>query len=215
MKSFMFLPAFCFSGLFLSNLALAQDEALYDPVPPRDSAYVRIIDAACEGNFEVSIGGRSIPVAEGGISYFVPLKAGAYPVTSPGNSGLSGTVTIDPGKAYSVVVRGSSGPARALQDVIEANPDKSAVYLYNLTSRDGAELFAPKANVAIVSSVASEKAGFRSVNAVTVDTEVRLEGKVIEKLAQQTFRRRAGQTYVVCEAGGSPKVIYKRNEAAR
>ncbi len=215
MKRSNFFLLFCFIETGAAGRALAQDEGLYDPVPPRDSAYVRIIDAECQGNLEVSIGARSIPVAEGGISFFVPISAGSYPVSSPTTPDVSGSVKVEPGKAYSIVVRGRAAPVMPLQDPIEANPDKSAVYLYNLSSTDGAELFAPKPNVAIVQSVPSGKSGFRSVNAVTVDTEVRLGGKTIEKLPSQTFRRRSGQTYVVCETRGTPRVVYKRNEATR
>ena len=97
--------------------------------------------------------------------------AGSYPVSSPTTPDVSGSITVEPGKAYSIVVRGRAAPVTPLQDPIEANPDKSAVYLYNLTSMDGVELFAPKPNVAIVQSVPSGKSGFRSVNAVSVDTE--------------------------------------------
>ena len=140
--------------------------------------------------------------------------AGSYPVSSPTTPDVSGSITVEPGKAYSIVVRGRAAPVTPLQDPIEANPDKSAVYLYNLTSMDGVELFAPKPNVAIVQSVPSGKSGFRSVNAVSVD-EVRVGGNTVEKLPSQTFRRRSGQTYVVCETRGTPKVVYKRNEAAR
>jgi alginate O-acetyltransferase complex protein AlgF len=215
MKRYILTIAACCSAALLSGAASAQDEALYDPVPPPDSAYVRVIDAECEGSFEVGIGARSIPVADGGISFFVPLPAGSYPVTSPGHPNVRGTVSVAPGKAYSIVVRGRSAPVSLLEDTIEANPDKSAVYLYNLTPTDGAELFVPKAKVSIISSVASEKSGYRSVNAVTVDAEVRLGGKVVETVAQQTFRRRSGQTYVVCEENGMHKVVHKRNEAAR
>jgi alginate O-acetyltransferase complex protein AlgF len=193
--------------------AFAADDALYDPVPPPDSAYVRIIDATCQGKLEASVGGRPVLVPEGGVSAYVVMTKGKVPVTISGRPGTS--ADVEGGKYYTVVVNTPGGAGKTLEDPADANPDKSRVYLYNLSGTGGASLFAPKLNVAIIDNVENGAVGSRAINAVTVDVAVRVGEKVIETFAQRSFRRRSGDTFVLCASGAASKVIAARNETAR
>lgn len=193
--------------------AHSADDALYDPVPPPDAAYVRIIDARCGGQYEAAIGGRPLLISDAGISAYVVMTKGKLNISIP--KVLDLPTEVDGSKYYSIILNRETKSLSIIEDQNDANPDKGKVYLYNLAGNKSASLVAPKLNATIIGNVASGSVGYRAVNAVTVDVEVKLDDKIVGSFPQTTFRRRSGDSFVVCTADGKERVVAARNETAR
>lgn len=195
-----------------SGAMAADDEALYDPAPPPDSAFVRVIDARGEGNFQATIGDASVTVPETGVSAYVVVPAGTQDIAL---SSDAGQLSFDSGKYYTVAffVGGAATPV-LLEDAILTNPAKSGVYVYNFSDVPGVTLFAPEPNVAVVEGVAPGASAFRAVNAVTVDLEITAGEETLASFAQHALKRRSATSFVVF-GGDSPRAVAVLNETSR
>jgi alginate O-acetyltransferase complex protein AlgF len=194
--------------------AEAQDAALYDPAPPPNSSFVRIIDARGEGNLQATIGNVSVTVPETGVSPYVVVPAGEQDVTL---SSDAGKVTVDAGKYYTIAffVGGSPAPA-LLEDEVLDNPAKSGVYLYNFSDEPSVKLFAPQPNVAVVDDIKPGASAFRAVNAVTVDLAVMAGDQTVASFDKLALKRRSAMSFVVFGAGEAPATaVAVVNETSR
>ena len=176
--------------------AFANDDGLYDAPPPPNSAFVRIIDASGTGNIIVSLGDVSVTVPVSAVSGYAIVPAGKLPVTL---GEATAEVEVAAGKFYSIAVFSAAAPT-VMEDVAIANPAKAGIYFYNLAKEGNATLFAPKQNVAVIDTVAAGKTGFRDINAVTLDLEVRTSGAPT-LMKDVALKRRAGLTIVVFDGG--------------
>ena len=146
----------------------AGDEALYDPAPPPNSAFVRVIDARGQGNLQVTVGDAAIAVPATGVSPYVvdPAgRAGRRPV-DPSKQGDAGSGQV----LHDRALRRRGTEPTLLEDEILSNPAKSGVYVYNFSDAPSVKLYAPKPEGRSSSTTSSRAASaFKSVNAVTVD----------------------------------------------
>jgi alginate O-acetyltransferase complex protein AlgF len=178
------------------------DDGLYDAPPPPNSAFVRVIDASGAGNITVTLGGKSVAVNETAISGYAIVPAGKVAVAA---GEAAGEVEVASGKFYTVAV-GGAAPA-LMEDAAIANPAKAGIYFYNFAAAGAATLFATKQNVAVIENIEAGKGGFRDINAVTLDLEVR--GAAGNSLLKDVaLKRRVGLTIVAFEGG---KVIQTEN----
>jgi alginate O-acetyltransferase complex protein AlgF len=179
------------------------EDGLYDAPPPPNSAFVRVIDASGVGNATVTLGDKSVQLPELAVSGYAIVPAGKLAISFGDQAGEVEPVS---GKFYTVVVSPAAPPV-LIEDAAIANPAKAGIYFYNFAKDGTATLFAPKQNVAVIADIAAGKNGFRDINAVTLDLEVRSPAgnNLMKDVALQ---RRTGLTIVAFEGG---KVIQTEN----
>jgi hypothetical protein len=179
--------------------ALADDAGLYGAPPPPDAAFVRVIDARGVGAIAVSVGSIGVAVPAGGVSGYAVAPAGPLKVVA---GGAESDLTIEAGKFYTLVVNGEGGaPPALIADPAIANPSKSGLYLYNLRAGSPATLFAPRQNVAVIENVTPNGGGFREINAVTLDLDVKAGGERLGGVEGLKLQRRGGHSVVVFADG--------------
>jgi alginate O-acetyltransferase complex protein AlgF len=177
--------------------ALANDDGLYDAPPPPNSAFVRLMDARGTAGLSAMLGDKSVTVADGAVSGYAIVPAGSLKITA---GDATGDVTIEAGKFYTAAIYVGGSPAPILmEDKIIANPAKSGLYLYNFAA-ENATLFAPKQNVAVIENVAAGASGFREINAVTLDLDVKA-GAAAVSLKDVALKRRAGLSVIMFSNG--------------
>ncbi len=192
------------AALAASAPALAQ-EALYDPAPPPDSAFVRFVDAARTAA-SGSLGGTELDVSGDGVSSFVVVPAGEHAVAL-GDAG--GNARFEAGHYYTVVFNeaGATGPDVIRDDVL-TNPAKAGLHFYNLSARPGLALTAPKQKVAIFENVGPGEMAFRPVGAVEVDLAVEAGGETLADVGSVRLERRTAKSVIVmAESDGLTAVV--------
>jgi alginate O-acetyltransferase complex protein AlgF len=191
--------------------AVAQ-EALYDPAPPPNSAFVRFVDAA-RASASGSVDGTELDVSGDGVSSFVVVPAGAHRVAL---GSTSGEATFDAGNYYTVVFNeaGASGPAIIRDDVL-TNPAKAGLHFYNLSGKPGLSLTAPKQNVAIFEQVGPGEMKFRPVGAVDVDLAVTAAGETLADVGSVKLERRAAKSVIVLASADGVETVVVDNTVER
>lgn len=182
------------------------DDGLYAPAPPANSAFVRIINAKTDGAAVAGqLAQRKISaVGVGGASPYWALRAGtAKALLGSGAAALS----LQPGKYYSVVVRGKTG-AEKLATVLDpalTSKAKSLIILYNLTSKPTITLKTADGKAAVVTDVAPGKLGSRSVNAAKSGFVVASGSQTLATFPVQSIARGAAYSVVAVESNGKTK----------
>jgi Alginate O-acetyl transferase AlgF len=177
--------------------ASANDAALYDAPPPPNSAFVRLIDARGTTGLEASLGEKAVTLSQSAVSGYTIAPAGILNVVA---GDVGGEVTIEAGKFYTIALFANGSPAPLLlEDKVIGNPAKSGVYLYNF-SAEHATLFAPKQKVAVIENIAAASSGFREINAVTLDLDIKA-GAVATSLKDIALKRREGTSIVLFSDG--------------
>jgi alginate O-acetyltransferase complex protein AlgF len=191
----------------------AGDEGLYDPAPPPNSAFVRVIDARGQGNLQVTVGEAAIAVPATGISPYVVIPAGEQDVSL---STESKKLSLAAGKYYTIAlfVGGSTEPT-LLEDEILSNPAKSGIYVYNFSDAPSVKLFAPKPNAVVVDNLKPGSSAFKSVNAVTIDLALMDGPTKVADFNQLALKRRTGLTFVVFGSGAAKKGVAVPNQTVR
>jgi alginate O-acetyltransferase complex protein AlgF len=144
------LLASCAFGIAaLDSVGVSQAQPagqLYDPEPPLDSAYVRIIVLNQDSAGEISVDGRVrvAKLAATEVSDYLVLPAGkrAIVVKALDKSGSKLTYTLDvtAGKALTLAFMGGNGDTapKLFEDKSNTNKLKSLVAAYNLDPKAGA-----------------------------------------------------------------------------
>src|SRR5438552_5609861 len=103
------LIPFAWLALGLTAAQAAGDDALYDPAPPPNSAFVRVIDARGQGNLTVNVGQAQVAVPPSGVSPYIVVPQGEQDVTL---STASSKVNLAAGKYYTIAfyVDGATAP---------------------------------------------------------------------------------------------------------
>jgi alginate O-acetyltransferase complex protein AlgF len=211
----------CWLRTVLGSLAIAgavanpsfADGALYDPAPPPNSAFLRIMSAAPAAVADGKIGGNPISLGEANVSDFVVVPGGKSAVEA---GGKSGEVDCPSGKYCSVVfdLAGSSSPALIVDEVLD-NPAKSGLHFYNLTDQPALTLFAPDQGVALFEGVPTGGMKFRQVGAVTVNLSVKSGDSEVAKIEGAALKRRTGHSVIVRGASGSITAAIIENTVAK
>ena len=193
------------AALLAAPAAATAQEALYDPAPPKDSAFVRFVDAGRTGAAGTLAGGE-MDVSGDGVSDFVVVPAGTHEAAL---GETAGSVSLEAGHYYTVVFNeaGAAGP-EVIRDDVLTNPAKAGLHFYNLSGEDGLSLTAPKQNVAIFEDVGAGEMKFRPVGAVDVDLAVVSAGGTVADVGSVRLERRAAKSVMVmASAGGLTAVV--------
>ncbi|MFO1242234.1 MAG: alginate O-acetyltransferase AlgF [Rickettsiales bacterium] len=188
---------------FAKEVSAADDTALYDPTPPADSAFVRIINTTATA-VDATIGSASYTsVAAPGISPYRVIPQGEQEAKA---GDVSKKVSIEAGKYYSVAITEKDGKKElvTLEDAVIKNPAKAMIYFYNFSDSATASLNAVKQKADIVSGVKAGESASREVNALTIDVAVNdAEGKEVKAFPGVELKRRTGVNFLLTGSGSN------------
>lgn len=203
----------------MASTAMANDQELYDPAPPADAAFVRVVNGAAEA-VDVSVGSAAYAqVSKGAAAAYQVIKEGEYTPTVKvaGKSEQEPALKIAAGKYYTLaVVNGASGvDLKEMEDAQMSNPAKAYVYFYNLSDKANAAVRAPKFNKDVVAVTAAQSSASRDVGQATVDLAVSAEGKDVKVFPAVALQRRAGVSFVLAGSGDALTATMVNNEVKR
>lgn len=177
--------------LTLSSLAAAQDTGLYDPAPPANSAFVRVLNAPA-----ATLGDKTITADKGGASAYVVIPQGNL-IAKVG--ALSGKLNVEAGKFYSVVTFG--GKLVLLTDQAADNKAKALLTIYNLSKNASVDLKTADGKTTVVSGVKPSESGNRAVNGITVELAAFSGTKTLGALKSIALQRGSAYAIVVTDSG--------------
>ena len=203
-KLFHTTCALLLTGLF--GVAQAQQAGLlYDPEPPLDSAYVRIIVASREGPVDVIVDGRPRiqKLASGEASEFMVLSAGPHtialhPVGKP-TAHLSAQLNVTKGRALTVAftaLKANSAPI-LIEDKTNSNKLKALLAVYHLDTKNGpVDILTADGNTKVLTSITPGTSGSIQVNPIEVELMAAKTGEK-SSLAKTSLKMTQGGTYSV------------------
>ncbi|WP_084147846.1 alginate O-acetyltransferase AlgF [Deinococcus frigens] len=177
-------------ALLLSSGATAQ-EGLYDPAPPPNSAFVRVLDVPA-----ATLGGKAVAAEKGAASPYVVIAQGDFAVKA---GTVSGRLKVEAGNFYSVVTSG--GKLVLLTDQAAENRAKALLTIYNLSKASRVDLKTADGKTAVVSGVRSGESGSRAVNGVTVDLSAFDGSKALGTLRGIRLERGNAYALVLTDTG--------------
>ena len=145
------------SAALLLSFAAAQ-EGLYDPAPPADSAFVRVLNAPT-----ATLGSKTVTAEKGAASAYVVIPQGELTAKL---GTVSGKLKVEAGNFYSVIAQGSK--LVLLKDEGAENRAKAVLTIYNLSRAASVDLKTADGKTAVVTGVKPGESGSRAVNGITV-----------------------------------------------
>lgn len=203
--------------LCLGLVARAQPTGLlYDPEPPVDSAYVRVILASRGGAVDVIVDGRPRirKLGSGEASEYMVLTAGKHlvaihPAGKPAPY-LSTTLDVIHGRAMTVAftaLRADAAPV-LFEDKANSNKLKALLAVYHLDAKAGSlDVLTADGNTKVFSSVAYGTSTSIQVNPISIEL---IAAKAGDKVAQArtSLAMTQGGTYsVLLLPGGGEKLM--------
>ncbi|NDP48475.1 MAG: DUF4397 domain-containing protein [Sulfuriferula multivorans] len=172
------------TGLFLSTLfcctsAVAQGSGrLYDPEPPMDSGYLRIIVAHPGGPVDIAVDGQSRvqKLAAQQPSDYLVIGEGLHTITlntrAKGAAPISKAFTMERGKAVTLAFTSLHADASPFmfEDKGNTNKLKAILTAYNLSAKAGAiDVIAASGKTKVFGGLAYGTSASLQVNPITVD----------------------------------------------
>jgi alginate O-acetyltransferase complex protein AlgF len=190
-----------------ASLATVSAQGLYDPEPPANSAFVRVINA---GTGEVKAGIDA--VAYGAVA---GQNASAYRVIAQGAHKLAAgaankEVNVLAKRFYSVIVNGSD--VQVLEDPANPGQTKAGLAIYNLSKISSVALKTDDGKTTVVDGVAPGTVKSQSVNAIKVGLAAfNGSSKIASFPAVQLERGSTYSTIVFSES----KAVWVRSSTAK
>ena len=164
---------------FSSFFVTAQPAGLlYDPEPPVDSAYVRVVLAAREGTVDVMVDGRMRvqKLASGEASEYMVLPAGKHTIaihpTGKPVAHFSTAFDVLKGRAMTLAfttLKPGTVPV-VFEDKANSNKLKALLAVYNLDAKIGAlDILTADGNTKVFSGVAYGTSASLPVNPISID----------------------------------------------
>ena len=189
--------------LCMGASALAQQTTLYDPQPPANSAYIRVIVG--DQDVKVSLDKRTKleKVPTGTPSAYLVVPAGQHDVQLQAK-GKSITIPVKAESSRSITVLVSSLTDNAkpvvIEDKINSNRLKAIIAIYNLTLGTPVDTWTADGNTAIFQGVSSGRTASLVVNPVKLAYMVTGAGTKTA-LANHAFSMSAGNAYSIVVTG--------------
>ena len=193
--------------------------ALYDPEPPIDSAYVRVILASHEGVVDVLVDGqpRHRKLAAYEASDYMVLTAGKHtlalhPAGKP-RAYLTTTLDVVPGRAMSVAFTALLPDTKPIlfEDKANSNKLKARLLLYHLATKSGPlDVLTADGNTQVFSNVAYGTSASILVNPIAIEL---IAAKVGDKtaLARIALSMTQGGAYSVLLFSDSNGKLFPRS----
>lgn len=201
------------TGLLVSVGAAASAQPtglLYDPEPPADSAYVRVIHAAREGVLDVWVDGRSriLKLGVGEASDYMVMTTGKHTIAlhPEGKQAAQLTTTIDVvrGRATTVAFTALRADAAPIffEDKANSNKLKALLSVYHLANKaEPLDVLTADGKTKVFSKMAYGTSASLQVNPIAIDL---IAAKVDEKtpLTRASLAMSQGGTYSVILLAG-------------
>lgn len=195
---------FIASLLGIGAQALAQQTTLYDPQPPANSAYVRVIVGDQEVDVLLDKRSRLEKVPSATPSAYMVVPAGQHEITVKAK-GKSITVPVkaEASRSITVMVPNFTGTAKpmVIEDKINSNRLKAIISFYNLTASTTLDAWTADGSTAIFQGIAPGATGSLVVNPVKLAYMVASAGTKTP-LATQEFSMTAGNAYSIVVTSG-------------
>jgi alginate O-acetyltransferase complex protein AlgF len=196
--------------------------ALYDPQPPADSAYVRIIVVSADGPMDVQLDGkpRLQGLAAATASDYMVLKAGQHQLKVQGSGKSSSTeipLEVVAGRSVTVALAHLGADSKPLffADKANSNKLKAVLTVYHLAPKAGViDIQTADGNTKVFAGVAPGTSSSLAVNPVTIELQA---SKVGDKtaLAKAPLTMTQGLTYsLLVLPGEGDKLVMKSSANA-
>lgn len=197
--------------IFTSLAAQAQPAGLlYDPEPPADSAYVRVILASHDGLIDIQVDGRPRirNLKSGEFSDYMVLSAGKRSISihAAGKSAanLSSSIDVVRGKAMTIAfteLKTGKTPI-VFEDKANTNKLKVQLAVYHLIEKAGPlDVLTADGNTKVFSGVAFGASTSLQVNPISIDLIATNGGDKIAK-ARTSLSMSQGGTYSILLSSG-------------
>ena len=191
---------------FLNIFVMAQPAGLlYDPEPPVDSAYVRVVLVSREGVVDVMVDGKARvkKLASGEASEYMVLTAGKHTIAihaaGKPTAHLSTAFDVVKGRAVTLAFTSLSADAvpMVFEDKANSNKLKALLAVYNLDAKVGVlDVLTADGNTKVFSGVAYGASASIPVNPISIDLiAVKIGDKV--PLARASLAMTQGGTYSI------------------
>jgi alginate O-acetyltransferase complex protein AlgF len=222
----MLLQGFCkffyLTGVLLltacCSVQAQQAGLLYDPEPPIDSAYVRVIIANRGGPFDVFVDGkkRVQKLVSGEASEFMVLSAGAHSVAlhPEGKTAAQLMTKIDVTKGRALTVAFTSMKANTspllFEDKTNSNKLKALLAVYHLDAQAGPlDILTADGSTKVFTGVSYGDPASIQVNPINVDLMATKTGDKLQR-ARASVAMTQGSTYsIFLMTGVNGKMIAK------
>jgi alginate O-acetyltransferase complex protein AlgF len=194
------------SFLLFSSLAAAQD--LYEPAPPANASFVRVVHADADANTAPAIVSdkKYGPVDFRKVTpYMVVLEGSRDAKVGTVESSLS----FEAGEFYTVAL--VDGQLQNQKDARNTNLAKALLVLYNYTDKAGARLTTGDGSLEIIASVGSQAQNSRAVNALSTDLAVWLGETRIAVFPGIELERSRAYSAVLIDTPQGPKAAWIEN----
>lgn len=173
------------------STSAAQQEGLYDPAPPSNSAFVRVANAPA-----ATLGTRSVAADKGAVSTYVVIPQGDVSVKA---GAASQKFRVEAGKFYTVALHG--GKLSLLPDAPADNRAKALLVVYNLSSLPSVDLKTADGKTTVIQGVKPGESGNRAVNGITVDLATFAGPKSLNVMKAVKLERGKAYAIVVTDSG--------------
>ncbi len=215
------LMLWCSAGLHAQTAG-----RLYDPEPPVDSAYVRVMLAGDLGNMAVSVDDKvRIPqLASRQASDYMVLTSGKHQLTlkPAAKSAHPFSVPLDvvPGRAFTVVFTPAEAalPPTVIEDKTGSNKLKAMLSVYQFASKKNPlDVYTTDGKTKVFGSLAYGTAAAIAVNPIQTELLIRTGGEtdVLGKVAIGMTQGNAYSIILMPEKGGKAKSVVVENRVER
>jgi alginate O-acetyltransferase complex protein AlgF len=186
------------AGLIWLAAGAAPAGLLYDPEPPPNSAYVRVINATPKAMAEVSVDGRARirDLAANEASEYLVLPAGKRTLSIAGAGGPAASLAVDvvAGRAVTIAFAGAAKPW-IFEDKANTNLAKAVLAIYHLNAGAGpVDVLAANGATKVVTGLAPGASQGLTVNPIKVDLSAVASGTG-SPLASASVAMQPGGTY--------------------
>ena len=207
-----FMLTFLAALLIPFSAFAAGEEALYAPVPPADSAFVRAVNLTDVAKTAIQIDGSSFAVGDNAqVSNYAVIKQGDHSL-SVGDK--KQPITIEAKQYYTIVVA-KDGAAKVMKDGLIEDPSKAMLYFYNLSDSSAGALSVPSHKATVFEKIAAGESASRAINAVSVDLTVKAGEADVATLEKVELKRQAGTSVFLTGTAGKYTAFSVQNKVAQ
>jgi alginate O-acetyltransferase complex protein AlgF len=174
---------------------------LYDPEPPADSAYVRVVRATGSGTVALSVDGevRVAKLESASASDYMVIGAGHHVLAATGvgrkEAEFSTAVNVIAGRAMTIAYTDAGKAPLIFEDKANANKLKAILAVYHLADKSGVvDIRSADGKVSVFSQLATNTSRSLMVNPIKITLTATSAG---QPLASMAVDMKPGGTYSV------------------
>ncbi len=208
-RNTLVLPAALFVLLLLAPGGLDAQDGLYGAAAPRDAAFVRVMHVADAAPLnDLWVGAQRFShVEQYSITAYRPVDSGIFQVTI----GAESEELIARAGEYYTVLYSDEGLA-ILQDPAHTRPDRSQLFLYNVSSLSPLELRTADGETPVITGVEPGRSGVTAVNPIRIEFALYHQGELVATVGDPGLERGQSYSIVLIDGADAMKTIVQRAE---